>query len=477
MNFNDKMEMMKRFYFMIMLLCIHVAAFAQVKNGFILYPKGAQTLEPEQEMTISLHYAPIIGKDPLKSMFGIELSPYVIRWTVNGKNMNELSPADGSLSFVHSFDLSAVKYKAPAISPAKNPVAIAVEVKAKDNSTIWLVCNVTIQPAQYKITLEAEQTLPLIGQDIMLHGQCYANLKTAVDGTYFLEPLDKTRNMQIKVEKAVSVEKDGTSKKLISPMIYSIPFLFTVDKLDKAHPMGNATMNLYYTSPQKGQVVWKIQGDGHTIIRTVDIDKGTLTYSPGNTVQLGVSGNSGQNSIAMATATELELIAGIRRMNIRETIDNAHRNMSGSEDMKDMALRMQAHEKDPNYFKTKQGEADLQKLMALRQKIGGIITNTSTKTKNINAKINDQYANNPDYINSKAFKADREEAMDSKGEDAFRTQGQATVAEVTPEGALLRIEGKFNSNNSQAFLQEVKGTSIGGGEQTATFKIKVEKIK
>jgi len=468
---------MKRIYFILMLLCLSISTIGQDRKGFYLFPKESESLKPEQVMTIGLRYAPISEKDSLKAVSGIELSPYVIRWTVNGKNMNELSPADGSLTFVHSFDLSSMTYKAPSVAPIKNPVAIAVQVKTKDNSTMWLVRNVNIEVAQYKITLDAEQTLPLVGQDIKLHGQCYANLPAAVDGTYFLEPLDKTRNMQIKVEKAVSVEKDGASKKLMAPMTYTIPFLFTINKLDKGHSEGNATMNLYYTSPQKGQVIWKIQGEGHTIIRTVDIDKGTLTYSPGNTVQLNVSGNNGQNSIAIGAATELELIAGIRRMDIAATIANANRNIAGAEDMKDMAERMQAHEKDPGYFKTKQGKADLQKLMALRQKIGGNMSNTSAQTKNINAKINSQYASNPDYINSDAFKKDREEAIDSRGEDAFRSQGKATIAQVTPEGALLRIEGKFNASSSQPFNQHANGASIGGGEQTISFKVKVNKLK
>ena len=115
------------------------------------------------------------------------------------------------------------------------------------------------------------------------------------------------------------------------------------------------------------------QGNGHTVVQTIDIDNGTLVYTPGTSTQIGAPGNADKNAIAMSTVTQLNLIASVNRMDIGKTIDNTNRNISGSQDMMALAKRMQTHENAPDYFKTKQGKADLQKLMALRQKVGGNI--------------------------------------------------------------------------------------------------------
>ena len=466
---------MKKIVSILILLCLGTFAQAQDNDGFYLLPKNAK-LYPNKSITIGLHYASITHNDLGGAISGSALSPYVVQWTVNGKKMNALSPGDGKITPASGFDLSTVTYTAPAVAPAKNPVAIAVQVKTKDHTTLWLVCNVKIVEAQYKITMDAEQTLPIAGQDIKLHGECFANLKATVDGTYFLEPLDKTRNMQIKVEKGVFAEKDGSSQKLTAPFSYTIPFLFTIGKMDKAHPTGDATMNLYYTSPQSGQVIWKIQGNGHTVVQTIDIDNGTLAYTPGTSTQIGAPGNADKNAIAMSTVTQLNLIASVNRMDIGKTIDNTNRNISGSQDMMALAKRMQTHENAPDYFKTKQGKADLQKLMALRQKVGGNISNTSDATKKIDEKIDEKYANNPNYINSKEFHNDRRKEKSNMEEDIVEHNNQSRLAQVTPESALLRIEGKFNSESSQAFYQETK-ESTPGGEQATTFKIKIVKVQ
>lgn len=465
---------MKKWCLILILLCLRIITHAQDNEGYYLSPNLPSTIDPNQSVAIHLLYTPMAKNDPINAESGAALSTFIVQWTVNGKKINELNPADGKVKAAHGFDLSTITYTAPEVTPAKNPVAIAVQVKTKDHSLLWLVYNVKIVEAQYKITLDAEQTLPMAGQDIKLHGECFANLKATANGTYFLEPIDKTRNIQVTVEKGILAEKDGGYEKLIAPFSYTFPFLFEIDKMDKNHPISNGTMNLYYTSPQSGKVVWDLDGQA---IQTIDIDKGTLYLDPpGMLQQLGTAGNPTLNAISMSAVTQLNLIASYNRTNINNTMDNVDRNTDNSGDMMVFAKRMQAHENDPNYFKTKQGRADMQKLMALRKKVGGNISGTSALTQKLNNSIDKNYANDPNYAGSKKMYSDAGKLKASEIAHNL-THNETSMAQVAPGNALLRIEGKFNPKSQQAFYQEIKGASLGGGEQQTVFKIKVVKIQ
>ena len=445
-------------------------ALAQNPSDYFLIPdsKIKITLETNGELNLSLNYADAAG-----GIHSADLQKMPFQWQVNGRAINNLHPDDGSLTL--SARNKAI-YTAPFLTPAKNPVDISVTLiglTSKDTRSIHT--KVYIKESVYKITMDAEQTLPVAGQDIELHGESKAILKANPDGTYFLEPLDKTRNMQITVKKGIFAEKDGSSQKLTAPFSYTIPFLFSIDKMNKANPVGNGTMFLYYTGPAKGQVVWKIEGGDKVIIKTQDLDKGLLIFDPGKAFPMGIPRTSSNSDITMGSTTELNLISSINRMNIKNTMDNTNQNLVNSNEMLDFSKRMQAHKNDPNYFKTKQGKADLQKLMSLRKQVGENITNTSSQTKKINADINQRYDNSPNYAGSQKMRSDAGKVeLGATGDKAlFKAP---PLAQVTPGSALLRIEDKFNPKAQQAFSKEIKG-SVDAAGQTTVFRIKIIKIQ
>lgn len=83
-----------------------------------------------------------------------------------------------------------------------------------------------IKKPEFEIMMEAEQTIATAGQDSKLVGKCKAILEVTADGTYFLEPEDKTRNMQMQEEKGIVADANGSSQILTAPFTYFIPFLF-----------------------------------------------------------------------------------------------------------------------------------------------------------------------------------------------------------------------------------------------------------
>jgi len=321
----------------------------------------------------------------------------------------------------------------------------------------------------YEVSMDAEYTIAEAGRDIKLHGESITSLKLLADGTYMLEPIDKTRNMTITVEKGEAVDANGATGELTTPLQYTIPFLFNIGKIDKALSSAHAIAYLNTTSPQKGTVTWVYTADGKTVTNIIDIDKGTITYIPGNTVQIpGAAGSL----YALDNVTNLNLLTNLM-IDKSFATKNINQNISNAEDQMAFAKRMQAHTNDPNYFKTAQGKKDMQQMQLLQQQVGGNVVNKSSTTKDINAEIAQKIKNDPNYAGSAQFHRDMGKLQLSSIADKDLYQKSA-MAEVSPGTAMVRIEGDFDANSSEAFNESVE-KSI--GPMTTSVKITVEKIE
>ncbi|HET7117052.1 MAG TPA: hypothetical protein VFI29_11205 [Hanamia sp.] len=454
---------MKKFnFFFLLVILFQISGYSQSLSDYLILPGDKKTLLPEGKLSLHVVYV-----DSSHTIRDAVPSVANLIWMVNGHPLNALVPTDGDLNLKLGHENEAT-YTAPEV-PDKNPIAITVSITDPDEKgKVILYCNVTVLRASYKITMDAEQTISDAGQDIKLHGKCYANLKTLPNGTYFLEPLDKTRNMKVTVEKAIYVSGDGGSGKLITPYSYTFPFLISIGKMDKTHSSGPCTVYLNYTSPQEGKVVWQMKN----LTETVDIDSGKITYKPGRTIQFGKPGNPAENAIALSAATNLNLLNYLIGTNPENAIQNAHQNLSDAQSQLDFAKRMEAHENDPNYFKTAQGKADLQKAMAFQKQIGGNIANISNQTKQLDAEMDSKTTNNPDYAGSKKFQQDigKEGILRLGDEDVT---GNEAMAKVTPGIGSVRIKGSFNAKSALSFSGEENGDIKG---VNVSIKIKVEKL-
>jgi hypothetical protein len=321
----------------------------------------------------------------------------------------------------------------------------------------------------YKVTMDAETTVDGTGRDIKLHGESITALKTLADGTSMLEPVDKTRNMNITVEKGEAANADGGTGELTGPLQYTVPFLFSIGKMDKDFSSGHAIAYLNTTSPQKGKVIWIYTTDGKTVTETVDIDKGTLTFSPPGTTTL-VPGAAG-SLYAMDAATNLNLLSNLM-VDRGITQKNATQNIANAEDKMAFAKRMQAHMNDPNYAKTEQGKKDMAEMQSLYQQVGGNVVNKSSTTKKINAQIAQKIKDTPGYAGSAQFKQDMSKLYLNSSADRVNYQKPA-MAEVSPGSAMVRVEGDFEPKNSESFSESLQCAI---GPLKTTVKITVEKI-
>jgi hypothetical protein len=323
----------------------------------------------------------------------------------------------------------------------------------------------------YKIMMDAEYTVDGTGRDIKLHGECISSLKQLGDGTYILEPTDKTRNMNITVQKADAVNSDGANGKLITPLQYTIPYLFTVGKMDKQLSEGHAIVYLNTTSPESGQVQWLYTTPGGSLTTTYDIDNGTIINTPpGQTIQVVPKGSN--TMFAMDALTGLDILSNLMAdQNI--ATQNSNQNIANSQDQMDFAKRLQAHMNDPAYFKTAQGKADLQRMQSFNQQVGGNMVNSSSTTKNIGADIAKKIKDNPGYAGSAQFQKDIGKSEMSRVADKSIYQKDA-MAQVTPGTAKVRIEGNFEPNSMDAFTGNLE-SSI--GPMKIIVKITVEKVE
>lgn len=438
------------------------ALYAQDDGGFILYPGHQATLAPGGKISLSVQYIKTNGT-PLNVT-----SDEIVSWNINGHALNALAPTDGDLS--PDLTLTKAVYTAPVVVSEKDPVAVSVTLKSKSGKGVMiLVCNVTVLKVKYKITMDAENTLAASGEDIKLHGECVATLKALSDGTYMLEPVDKTRNMNVTVEQNKLVNANGATGQIVSPQKYIFPFLFSIGAINKATLSGNATVYLNTTAPQTGTVKTEITADDKTVTTIADIDKGTITTIAPDFTSTYTLPNTGL--YAMDGITHLNLVSELAS-DMRRTMQNTGENIANAQEQMAWAKRLQAHEHDPAYFKTAQGKKDLQQMQALQQQVGDNIKNASSATKNMEADIARKSKTQPGYAGSKQMQADISRTQLSADFDKTIYQKDA-MAEVAPGTARVRIEGTFNAKSAEAFSGSLENAT---GPVNTTIKIKVEKM-
>lgn len=457
--------MLKRIIFIFCITIIYRTASAQGNDGYFLIPGPQVTLPPGGQVTMYVKYAQPDGTP-------LDISDDdIVEWNVNGHALNALAPADGKMLF-GDLILSKATYVAPSGVPEKNPIAISIKLKSRTGKGVTiLVCNVTILKAQYKITMDAESTNEQAGGDIKLHGECYANLRALNDGTFMLEPVDKTRNMNVTVTKAFTINADGVVCRLITPLQYVFPFLFTIGKMDKNASGGHAVFYLNTTAPQSGIVKWITTSSDGSVTNITDIDKGTITYiSPIG--EQTIQPIPGGMMYAMDNMTNLNVLTGLM-VDPQLIMQNVNQNITNAKDKMAFAQRLQAHENDPAYFKTAQGKADLQRAQASYQQLGGNITNTSDATKNSDAEIARKIKNNPGYAGSKQFQQDMAKANLNRVTDENIYQKPA-MAQVTAGTAVIRIEGVFNAKGDANF-QANKEASL--SSLHSIVKISIRKVQ
>ncbi len=422
---------MKKIIFWIaaaVIMCNHCTA--QDNNGYFLLPGPARTLAPGQKLILNLQRVNLDGT--MTGAPGTE----VLSWTINGHQADSQDPSQGDLSI--DLTLARATYTAPAAAPTNNPLAIAVTARApgEAKATMTLVCNVTILPADYKVTAEFEVTGP-VGIHYKYRGECYTNLLALADGTYMLSPADHTQEMDLEIEDA-SMTSHST---FIGPKAYKIPFLFTIGKMNPQQPSPTqATVSFNTICPQKGQVEWIFHGD-QDVSYTVDIDRGMISYSPGTSQVIpGAAGSP----FAMSGATNLDIFQYFGLAQVKRDVSA---NLTGVTDLTAFSQRMMAHQGDPSYFKTAQGKADLARMQAMQKQLA-----------------------------STGGPQNMQEASLLKAANANLPANQnANKARIMPGLARIRVEDTFNPKSSTAF----QGSTLGGVGQEiqASIKISVQKIR
>lgn len=212
----------------------------------------------------------------------------------------------------------------------------------------------------YKLTADFNAVGP-DGTNYHFIGESKVYLKALDDGTFMLAPLDKSRQMDLTIEKAALTSQSEFG----GPNKYKIPFLFTTDKRDPKHPGPlNATFALNTVCPQSGKVEWIFTAGGHKVKYTCDIDKGTLTYLPGGTVPVA---GAGGKPYGLDASTDLDIL---QYFGEQQVLNNTGQNLGKSNDLLIFMRRMQAHQHDPAYFNTPQGRADMQRMAAFQKQSG-----------------------------------------------------------------------------------------------------------
>jgi hypothetical protein len=173
----------------------------------------------------------------------------------------------------------------------------------------------------------------------------------------------------------------------------------------------------------------------------------------------------------MDAITHLNLLSGFAS-DVNNTIQNANQNITDAQQKMEWAKRMQAHENDPNYFKTAQGKKDMQQMQALQQQLGSNIKNKGSNTAAIRMAMTKKMEKDPNYAGSDEFKNDLAKLHMNNIADKDIT-GKPAMAEVAPGTARLRIEGTFDAKSDEAFSESMTNNT---GPMNTTIKIKVEKI-
>lgn len=290
----------------------------------------------------------------------------------------------------------------------------------------------------YQLTADFNAVGP-DGTNYHFIGECKVYLKALDDGTSMLAPLDKSRQMDLTIEKAAL-----TSHSIFEgPNRYKIPFLFTTDKRDPKHPGPlNATFALNTVCPQSGKVEWTFTAGGHKVKYTCDIDKGILTYLPGGPVP--VTGAVGK-PYAMDASTDLDIL---QYFGEQQVLNNTGENLGKSNDLLIFMRRMQAHQHDPAYFNTPQGKADMQRMSAFQRQSGS------------------------DGNMPKNFK---QAALYNLANKDIPPANSANRARMLPGTARIRVKGAFNSETNDIAFDSVTEGSV--GPLKASIKVTVQKLQ
>ncbi|MEO6916270.1 MAG: hypothetical protein ABI151_12000 [Chitinophagaceae bacterium] len=363
---------MKRVLLIHLFLFSSILLIAQGNYGDVFYPGYSKTIAPGKKFELNLEYVNVQGA--MADVTALE----VLKWTINGHEANSQNPSEGSLSV--NLSLNKATYTAPAIATSRNPVANAVTVRApgETKEAITLICNVTILDAQYRLTVTFEAN-GSEGLQYKYKGESYANLKMQADGSYMLAPADKTQNMDLNIAKA-ALTQCSTS---ISPKAYTIPFLFTIDKINpKNGSPVTATIAFNTVCPQNGKVEWIFKSNNKQIHYTADIDQGKIIYSPGTSQSFPAVAGQPFVMDGMAYLDVLQYLSP------EQIMQNQSTNTGNAEEMIALTQRIKEPSHDPSYFQSSQGKADIQKMQAMQSQMG-----SQSQTKNLGESEMHQQAN------------------------------------------------------------------------------------
>ena len=131
---------------------------------------------------------------------------------------------------------------------------------------------------------------------------------------------------------------------------------------------------------------------------------------------------------------------------IKDEIQTQKSNVADAEDQKAWAERMQAHRGDPAYFKTAQGQADVQRMQKLQQELGGNISNPDPQAQQLAQQIAQKAQQDPNYIGSAQYQHDlgKQQMLSQANKD----MGGKTPMAKTPLSGALNVEGSFNAGST-----------------------------
>jgi hypothetical protein len=156
---------------------------------------------------------------------------------------------------------------------------------------------------------------------------------------------------------------------------------------------------------------------------------------------------------------------------VKEVIQTQRSNLTDNSDEQAWAERMQDHRNDQAYFKTPQGQADLQRMQKLNQELGGNISNPNKQADDLSRQIAQKAQSDPNYIGSAQYQQDlgKEQMLSESSKDLNLKPPTA----YTPLTGVLNIEGYFNAGNVMPL--ELTKESSAGGSLHAIIKISVIK--
>lgn len=411
---------MRKFSPLILLFATCLTSHGQDASNYVMHPGASATVSTGGKLNLFFQYittegAVINGASDLS----------IANWTINGKSAGQGGDGEGTLRVTDGMNATKVEYTAPDKIPATNPVAVAVSFhpSSGSKSMVTLICNITVI-AGYKVTVDMELTGPA-GIHISLSGESKTQLKPLADGTYMLEPVDKKSDMNMTVK-----DFSMTQVTFMGPYKYTIPLFISIGK---------------------------IGGNGSAPAKLV-------------LARFGMTDPS-ESYMADGRTTQTHMIEPLFfNAFIHEFLQTDKTNIADAQDEKEWAERMQAHQGDPAYFKSAQGQADMQRLQKLQQEMGSSVNNPDVQAQQLAQQISQKAQQDPNYMGSAQYKKDigREELLAQGNKD---TGGATPSSDVRMHG-VLNIEGTFQAASSTP-LEMTKQASSGGFQA----EIKVKAVK